>query len=202
MQDWVLEQGSKIVCQIALKRRIQHIHSSHFLVFQISNGWSLWKVASANMQYLLFKGIWHWFFFFFPYLKPPESPRNSPLLSQSLSIMRRGGGRGGWGMEVSPSQGLGWSSVPSWHPDCGGSFIAGPRHRELVLGGFVWVHCRKPRRKIQLTVTERLKQPWFVPLAMGGVAETLWKENLCAERQCKPEGGMGNCGPVWVKEEW
>lgn len=102
MQDWVLKRGTKIVCQIALKRRIQHIHSSHFLVFQISNGCSLWKVASANMQYLLFRGIWHWFFF---YLQNPESPRNSPLLSQSRSAehCEMGNGRWWWGMEMSPT---------------------------------------------------------------------------------------------------
>lgn len=57
MQDWVLKQGSKTVCQIALKRRIQHIHSSHFLVFRVSNGRSLREVASANRQYLLFRGL-------------------------------------------------------------------------------------------------------------------------------------------------
>lgn len=53
---------------------------------------------------------------------------------------------------------------------------------------------------MSLTVTERIKLPRFAPLAMGGVAEALWKENLCAGKQCKPEGGMGNCRPKFTCE--
>lgn len=103
MQDWVLKRGTKIVCQIALKRRIQHIHSSHFLVFQISNGCSLWKVASANMQYLLFKGIWHWFFFFsiFKTLKALEIQPSSHKAA-ALSIVKWGAGGGGGGWKCHP----------------------------------------------------------------------------------------------------
>lgn len=55
-------------------------------------------------------------FFFFPYLKSHESPRNSALLSQSLSILRRGGGRGGGGMEVPASPGAGLELCPLLAP--------------------------------------------------------------------------------------
>lgn len=193
MQDWVLKQGSKIVCQIALKRRIHHIHSSHFLVFQISNGWSLWKVASANMQYLLFKGIWHWFFFFFSfffYLKNPESPRNSLLLSQSLSSWALWGGDEavsvgdggfweprGWGCSTillillllkAPSATQTLRCPGTHHRSC--SPNAGPHHEEVVLvllGGFVWALCRRWRRKNSLTVTQGLRQPWCFLFSSG-----------------------------------
>lgn len=103
MQDWVLEQGSKTVCQIALKRRIQHIHSSHFLVFQISNGWSMWKVASANMQYLLFRGIWHCLFFF-SILKTLKALEIHPSFHRAWATEHceegTGWGRGGGGWRL------------------------------------------------------------------------------------------------------
>lgn len=62
--------------------------------------------------------------FFFPYLKPPENPRNSPLLSQSLSIMRRGGGRGSGGWKF--LQGQGWAGAQSPPGTQAGTGVAAP----------------------------------------------------------------------------
>lgn len=110
--------GTKIVCQIALKRRIQHIHSSHFLVFQISNGCSLWKVASANTQYLLFRGIWHWFFF--SILKTLKALEIHPSFHKARATehCEEETGRGGDGNFTHPScRAWGWSTAL-----CGGSF--------------------------------------------------------------------------------